>query len=66
MSGCMLHRFKDKHDEKQPDGGSNERCTFLRLYSVYSSQNWNDVACSYNKIYNYICEKKSAIYMNGM
>ena len=58
-------RFHDDVRETQPDGGDNERCSVLRLYSIRSTQNWHDVACSYDKIYNYICETDANTSLNG-
>ena len=58
-------RFNAEPEERQPDGSNNELCTFLRLYSIHSTQNWHDLACSYDKVYRYICEVPAYGSANG-
>ena len=61
----IICRFVSESSKRQPDGGNSEGCTFLRLSSIHSIQNWHDVACSYNKINNFICETSVGDLRNG-
>lgn len=52
-------RFTSSSSESpQPDGFKNEQCSILKLFSIHNMNNWHDVACAYDKISNFICEKR--------
>ncbi|XP_069141896.1 G-protein coupled receptor GRL101-like [Argopecten irradians] len=52
--------YKDAITQKsQPDGLLSERCTVIRLGSIRTIDNWHDIACAYDQIPSYICEKDS-------
>ncbi|XP_071078844.1 G-protein coupled receptor GRL101-like [Haliotis cracherodii] len=47
----------DSDAAPQPDGFEREACTMMVISSIRSIANWHDVACAFNKISQYICEK---------
>ena len=54
---CYNFRYHDETTgELQPNGLENEQCSIINLMSIHDMNNWNDVACAYNKILNFICE----------
>ncbi|KAJ8301169.1 hypothetical protein KUTeg_020156, partial [Tegillarca granosa] len=58
--------FKDPNTQTpQPDGLQNEKCSLMRLYSIHTMDDWHDVACAYDKIYNFICEKTAFNHSGG-
>ena len=54
-----MYRYKNPTTGiAQPDGLTNERCTSISLYSIHTQDDWNDIACAYDKIDSFICEKQ--------
>ncbi|XP_050413581.1 dorsal-ventral patterning protein tolloid [Patella vulgata] len=47
---------------RQPDGFDQELCSFMTIASIRSLKSWHDVACAYNQLDQFICEKNKAIH----
>ena len=55
MFTVLLYDCRDGYT--QPDGVFLEDCSVIKMHSLHSTQNWEDIPCSQRAARQFICKK---------